>query len=82
MKRYWTNFIIQDDFNRHAYRESSYDCCLSLDSALLAVETMRFNHTVLAAWIDLTDGDEKPITIWHECYVDNVGRVLRATQES
>lgn len=64
MKRYWTNYIIQDNFNRFAYRESSYDCCLSLDSAL-------------AAWIDLTDGDEKPITIWHECYVDNVGRVLR-----
>lgn len=82
MKRYWTNFIIQDSFNTRAYRISSYDCCLSLDSALLAVETMRFNYTVLAAWIDLTDGDEKSITIWHECYVDNVGYVLRATQES
>lgn len=77
MKRYWTNFIIQDSFNRHAYRESSYDCCLSLDVALSAVENMRFNHTVLSAWIDVTDDDEKPITIWHECYVDGLGHVLR-----
>lgn len=49
---------------------------------LFGLTLMRFNYTVLAAWIDLTDGDEKPITIWHECYVDNVGYVLRATQES
>lgn len=76
MKRYWTNFIIQDDFNRHAHRESSYDCCLSLEAALLAVETMRAQHTVLSAWIDITDGDEKPSTIWHECYVDYIGHVL------
>lgn len=77
MKRYWTNYIIQDSLNTRAYRISSYDCCLSLDSALLAVETMRFNYTVLASWIDLTDGDEKPSTIWHECYVDGLGHVLR-----
>lgn len=77
MKRYWTNYIIQDSLNTRAYRISSYDCCLSLDSALLAVETMQFNYTVLAAWIDLTDGNEKPITIWHECYVDSLGHVLR-----
>lgn len=77
MKKYWTNYIIQDDFNRHAYCEQSHDCCLSVDVALLAVEAMRFNHTVLLAWIDVTDGDEKPSTIWHECYVDNLWRVLR-----
>ncbi len=75
MKKYWTNFIIQNDENSAPWLCSTTDSCRSFEEAKKLVEWQKQHYRVLAAWIDEQHDGDTPKVIFHECYLDVVGNV-------
>ena len=53
------------------------DSAPHLKDAMKIIERGRNNYRVLSAWVDVFDKNNAKITIFHECYVNVVGKVGR-----
>ena len=77
MKRYYVSAIIQEKNDERAWLCPITDSVLSIEKAIEQVEFMRANHTVLSVWVDCFDEKNKKSIVFHDCYVDMLGRVGR-----
>ena len=74
MKLYWVSLLIQDSENSQPWLCAMTDSCISMKEAMDDVNKGRENYRVLSAWIDTFDEDNKKTTVFHECYVDAIGK--------
>ena len=77
MKRYYVSAIIQDKDDARAWLCPITDSVLSIEKAMEQIEFMRSNYTVLSIWVDCIDENNGKSVVFHECYVDVLGRVRR-----
>ena len=77
MGLYWVSLIIQDAENSKPWLSSMSSGCVSLEEAMKTIERGRNNYRVLSAWVDVFDENNAKITMFHECYVNVVGKVER-----
>ena len=75
MKLYYVSAIIQEKNDARAWMLPFHDCAFNLEKAMEQIEFMRANHTVLSVWVDCFDEKNKKSVVFHECYVDVLGRV-------
>lgn len=75
MKLYWVSAIIQDKGDDKPWLCASSDSVLSLEDAMNTIAKARNNHTVLSAWVDIFDENNKKVTVFHECYIDTFGDI-------
>ena len=74
---YWVSLLIQYDEKSKPYLISMTDSAPHLKDAMEIIERERNNYRVLSAWVDVFDENNAKITIFHECYVNVVGKVER-----
>lgn len=74
---YWVSLLIQDDEKSKPYLISMTDSTPHLKDAIEIIERGRKNYRVLSAWVDVFDENNTKITMFHECYVNVVGKVER-----
>lgn len=74
---YWVSLLIQDDEKSKPYLISMTDSAAHLKDAIEIIERARKNYRVLSAWVDAFDENNSKITMFHECYVNVVGKVER-----
>lgn len=74
---YWVSLLIQDDEKSKPYLISMTDSAPHLKDAMEIIERGRNNYRVLSAWVDVFDENNTKITMFHECYVNVVGKVER-----
>lgn len=72
---YWVSLLIQDNEHSEPWLAAMTDSCISMKEAMDTVNKGRENYRVLSAWIDTFDEDNKKTTVFHECYVDAIGKV-------
>ena len=72
MKLYWVNAIIQDEHDKRAWLCTLTDSCCSMENAIEALDILKSQHIVLAAWIDYTDERGSRI-VFFDCYVNALG---------
>ena len=72
---YWVSLLIQDNEHSEPWLAAMTDSCISMKEAMDDVNEGRENYRVLSAWIDTFDEDNKKTTVFHECYVDAIGKV-------
>lgn len=72
---YWVFLLIQDNEHSEPWLAAMTDSCISMKEAMDDVNKGRENYRVLSAWIDTFDEDNKKTTVFHECYVDAIGKV-------
>ena len=72
---YWVSLLIQDNEHSEPWLAAMTDSCISMKEAMDDVNKGRENYRVLSAWIDTFDEDNKKTTVFHECYVDAIGKV-------
>ena len=72
---YWVSLLIQDNEHSEPWLAAITDSCISMKEAMDDVNKGRENYRVLSAWIDTFDEDNKKTTVFHECYVDAIGKV-------
>ena len=77
MGLYWVSLIIQDAENSKPWLSSMSSGCVSFEEAMKTIERGRNNYRVLSAWVDVFDENNAKITMFHECYVNVVGKVER-----
>ena len=77
MKQYFVSAIIQEKDDVRAWMLPFYKCTLNLEKAMEQIEFMRSNYTVLSIWVDCIDENNRKSVVFHECYVDVLGRVRR-----
>ena len=77
MGLYWVSLIIQDAENSKPWLSSMSSGCVSLEEAMKTIERGRNNYRGLSAWVDVFDENNAKITMFHECYVNVVGKVER-----
>lgn len=77
MKRYYVSAIIQEKDDARAWMLPFYKCAFNLEKAMEQIEFMRSNYTVLSIWVDCIDENNRKSVLFHECYVDVLGRVRR-----
>ena len=75
MKLYWVSLLIQDNEHSEPWLAAMTDSCISMKEAMDDVNKGRENYRVLSGWIDTFDEDNKKTTVFHECYVDAIGKV-------
>ena len=75
MKLYWVSLLIQDSENSQPWLCAMTDSCIRMKEAMDTVNKGRESYRVLSAWIDTFDEDDKKTTVFHECYVDAIGKV-------
>lgn len=75
MKLYWVSLLIQDSENSQPWLCAMTDSCISMKEAMDTVNKGHENYRVLSAWIDTFDEVNKKTTVFHECYVDAIGKV-------
>lgn len=71
MKLYWVSYI-DNDCGKPALVAISSGCT-DLEEAKDCIKTIRYNHTVLSAWIDVFDENNNKTTVFHECYINALG---------
>lgn len=74
---YWVSLLIQDNEHSEPWLAAMTDSCVSMKEAMDTVNKGRENYRVLSAWIDTFDEGNKKLTVFHECYVDAIGKVHR-----
>ena len=74
---YWVSFLVQDSETSRPWVCSLSTGCTSLKDAMIAISNGRNNYRVLSAWVDVFDENNAKITMFHECYVNVVGKVER-----
>lgn len=70
---YWVSYISNDN-----HTPSSVACSsgfMSLEEALENIRIIRHHHIVLSAWIDTFDENNKKTTVFHECYINALGKI-------
>ena len=72
---YWVSLLIQDDEKSKPYLISMTDSAPHLKDAMEIIERGRNNYRVLSACVDVFDKNNAKITMFHECYVNVVGKV-------
>lgn len=77
MKLYWVSSIIQDKGDDKPWLCAISESELSLEDAMNTIAKARTNYTVLSAWIDTFDENNKKKTVFHECYIDVFGNVRK-----
>ena len=77
MKLYWVSSIIQDKGDNKPWLCASSESELSLEDAMNTIAKARANYTVLSAWIDTFDENNKKETVFHECYIDVFGYIRK-----
>lgn len=77
MKRYYVSAIIREKDDVRAWMLPFYKCAFNLEKAMEQIEFMRSNYTVLSIWVDCIDENNRKSVLFHECYVDVLGRVRR-----
>lgn len=70
---FWVSMIIQDKETKPWLCTKS-DGFLTLEEAHKEIEFMRTHDRVLAAWIDIHEGNKKT-TVFHECYINVFGEM-------
>ena len=75
MKLYYVSAIIQEKDDERAWLCPITDSVLSIEEAMEQIDFMRSNYTVLSVWVDCVDEKNKKSVVFHECYVDVLGRV-------
>ena len=58
MRKFLVSWL-QYDMSRKVCHMAAYDCCLSLEEAMKAVERVRDDEDTVCAWVDEDDGDRK-----------------------
>lgn len=71
---YWVSLLIQDDEKSKPYIISMTNSTPHLKDAMEIIGR-RNNYRVLSAWVDVFDENNAKITMFHECYVNVVGKV-------
>ena len=74
---YFVSLLIQDDEKSKPYLISMTDSAPHLKDAMEIIERGRNNYRVLSAWVDVFDKNNAKITMFHECYLNVVGKVER-----
>lgn len=69
---FWPSAIVQNDGDRRAHLQTTYDAALSMQQALNTIKMWRSNQTVLCAWI-VASGETTPR--WFKVYVDTRSNV-------
>jgi len=81
MQAYWVSLIVRNTTISDPYICSLYNSVSSLEEALEIIAEKRKTIIVLSAWVDVFDSGKpasgKKTTIFHECYVNAVGNVLK-----
>lgn len=75
MNLYWVSAIIQNKEDKKPWLRATSTGELSLDKAMDIVERIKEHSIVLSVWIDTFDESNVKQTVFHECYVDGLGRV-------
>ena len=76
METYWVSLIIQNKDNK-AWLCAMSDCETSLESAIETINKAKTKFVVLSAWVDTFDENNKKHTVFHECYVDCIGKEMK-----
>ena len=77
MQLYWVSFILILNGTKEPVSFGLSEPYDSIDKAKIAIEFHRNNHTVLSAWIDTFDENDKKTTVFHECYLNAVGNIVK-----
>ena len=72
---YWVSALVQGPNEPRAWLLSSTTSETTLKAAKDKILYMRSSYTVLSAWIDTFDSNNKKKTVYHECNVDTFGNV-------
>lgn len=75
MKFYWVSLLIQDNEHSRPWLSAMTDSCTSIEEAMDTIRRGRENYRVLSAWIDTFDENNTKQTVFHECYVNAIGKV-------
>jgi hypothetical protein len=75
MGLYWVSYIVQYDEKSKPWLCSANSGCLSLEQAKEVIEKCRSSYRILSAWIDTFDNNNNKTTIFHECYINAVGKI-------
>lgn len=72
--QYWVSFLIQDN------KDKTILCPIlnsvtSIEEAKSIIEKGKKNYRVLSAWIDKYDNNNNKVNVFHECYVDTIGKI-------
>ena len=74
-KLYWVSAIIQNKGTEKPELMASCSGNLTFDKAMEEVSIVKSNFTVLSAWIDTFDDENKKQTVFHECYINAFGDI-------
>ena len=77
MKQYWVSAIVQNKGDKRAWLCAMSSMSISIEDGMKTIERLRNNFTVLSAWIDMIDEDDVKQTVFHECYVNELGYVKK-----
>lgn len=73
MKLYFTSAIIQSRSGGRPCLLAMSEGELCLEKAMEKIDSARKHYTVLSAWIDAFDENNKKETVFHECYINAFG---------
>lgn len=82
MKFYWVSLLIQDSEHSRPWLSAMTDSCTSIEEAMDTIKRGRENYRVLSAWIDTFDENNVKQTVFHECYVNAIGKVCGPERSS
>lgn len=77
MELYWVSLLIQDSETSKPWLCAMTDGCVSIEGAMALIEKGRKNYRVLSAWVDTFDKENHKTTVFHECYIDVLGNIMR-----
>jgi hypothetical protein len=72
---YWVSVIIQDKGDKKPWSCSMSTGDISFKKAMATITSIKANHIVLSAWIDVFDINGDKRTVFHECYIDAFGNM-------
>lgn len=75
MKQYWVSVIIQNENDKKVWCSKMENCVLDIETAMELIQRIRKNYTVLSAWVDTFDENDKKHIVFHECYINALGHV-------
>lgn len=75
MYLYWVSAIIND--NGKIVNIALSAGLPNYEKALESIEFWKEHYTVISAWIDIFDKNDKKETIYHECFVDSFGKIKK-----
>lgn len=78
MDNYWPMAIVQNENDRRAHVQHTYDGAMSLAEARAVINEWRATQTVLCAWV-VRNNESRPC--WFQLFVDPLGNVQQMTSK-